>query len=290
MRSQIGRRLADEFVDEVEQIAVRSDRPDPPIPAGVLPDAPLRQAYAVQILLRSHDPHPGVVLSLDFLSDWLAEQGLSQDDIVHNEHAEQIADNLTVRNIITSMRAISAFEWPQFVEDVSHVDACLRGHPGYTAMDFLTRDRYRHAIEELAKRSSHSEAEIARRVMNKVRSYSEIFATDERRLDPGYYLIGTGRYAFEVEIGYRPSIKQMLLRVYVAHAGLAYVGSLALLTLAFLSLPMSAALAAGINPFQLFLLALVVVFPASDIAIGLLNQFIISGLPPRHLPRLELKT
>lgn len=41
------------------------------------------------------------------------------------------------------MRAISTVDWPQFVEDASLVDACLRAHEGYAAMDFLTRDRYR---------------------------------------------------------------------------------------------------------------------------------------------------
>ena len=236
-----------------------------------------------------HDPHPGAALSLDFLNDWLNEQGVSLDEIVHREHADQIADNSTVRNIITSMRAISAFEWPQFVEDASLVDACLRAHDGYGAMDFLTRDRYRHAIEDLAKRSPHSEVEIARRVIDKVQRAREQFTADGRQQEPGYYLIGAGRYAFEREVDFRPSFKQRLLRVYVAHAGLAYVGSLGLLTLLLLAFPLSASVAAGLSGFQLFLLALFGVFPASDIAVGLVNRFIIAGLPPRHLPRLELK-
>ena len=137
MNSQSGRKLADEFVDEVDKMASQVDKQNAPFPAAVLPDGPLRQAYAVQILQRLHDPHSGAAPCLDFLNVWLNEQGLSLDDIVHREHADQIADNQTVRNIITSMRAISAFEWPRFVEDVSWVDMCLRSHAGYAAMDFL---------------------------------------------------------------------------------------------------------------------------------------------------------
>ena len=289
MRSQNGRRLADQFVDHVEQIVARSDSPDPAIPAGVLPAEPLRQAYAVQILQRSHDPHPAIALSLKFLSDWLGEQGLSLDDIVHREHAAQIADNMTVRNIITSMRAISAFDWPQFVEDVSLVDDCLRVHEGYAAMDFLTRDRYRHAIEELAKRSPVSEVEIAQLAIAEVQIAIDQDSSDERQMEPGYYLIGAGRYAFETKMHYRPTFKQRLLRTYVSHAGLAYVGSLGLMTLGLLALPLSISSAAGLNGFQLALLGLVLIFPASDIAVGLMNHFIVAGLPPNHLPRLELK-
>jgi len=288
-RSQTGRRLADEFVDKVEQITAQIDKPYLSLPAPVLPDAPLRQAYAVQILQRLHDPHAGAMLSLDFLNDWLNEQGASLDEIVHREHADQIADNLTVRNIITSMRAISAFDWSQFVEEASLVDTCLRAHDGYGTMDFMTRDRYRHAIEDLAKRSVHSEVEIAKKVIGKVQQAGEYLDADERRQEPGYYLIGAGRYAFEREIDYRPVFKQQLLRFSVAHAGLAYVGSLSLLTLLLLSIPLSASCAAGLGGFELFLLALFGFFPASDIAVSLVNRLIIMRLPPRHLPRLELK-
>lgn len=285
LRSQTGRRLADEFVDRFEQIAAQGDTPDAPLPAPALPDAPLRQAYAVQILQRLHDPHPSAAFSLDFLNEWLGEQGVSLDEIVHREHADQIADNLTVRNIIISMRAISAFDWPRFVEDASLMDHCLRAHPGYETMDFLTRDRYRHAIEDLSRRSPHSELDIARRVIDKVQRAA---AGDRRQQEPGYYLIGAGRFAFERETGYRPSFRQRFLRGYIAHAGLAYMGSIGLLTLLALAIPLSACLAAGLGGFQLFLLAAFAVFPASDITVDVVNRLIIAALPPRYLPRVDL--
>ncbi|ESS73568.1 protein NdvB [Methyloglobulus morosus KoM1] len=289
MRSQTGRELADTYMDRIERIAAETDKPDLPVLEAELPAPPLRQAYAVQILQRLHDPHPGSVVSLDFLNEWLNEQGLSLDEIVQREHATQVAGNLTVRNIITSMRAISAFDWPQFVEDVSLADACLRVHDGYAAMDFLTRDRYRHAIEDLAKRSPHSELEIAHKVMDKAQQSKNQPDTNERKQEPGYYLIGGGRYAFEQEVNFKPSIKQKLLRIYIARAGIAYIGSILVLAGILLALPLSASLAAGLNGFQLFLLTLFALFPAADIAVGLVNRFIVAGLPPNHLPRLELK-
>ena len=57
--------------------------------------------------------------------------------------------NVTVRNVITSMRLISAFDWAEFFESVSLVDAILWTDNGFAAPDFATRDRYRRAIEEL---------------------------------------------------------------------------------------------------------------------------------------------
>ncbi len=285
MRSQTGRQLADDFVDGLERIAAASDRADPVTAKVSLPDAPLRQAYAVQILLRSHDLHQSVILSLDELHDWLKECKLSLEELVQREFAEQIADNQTARNIIISMRDISAFDWSEFVEDVSHVDACLRQHAGYADMDFLTRDRYRHAIEELAKRSPHDELEIAQLVMQRIQRTGN----HDKLLEPGYYLIGAGRLDFERASGYRASIKQRLLRLYIAHAGLSYLSSLALLTFLLLAVPLAASINAGLSLPQISLLAACMLFPVSDIAIGFINQLIIELLPPRHLPRLELK-
>lgn len=287
--SQTGRKLADDFVDQVEQAAALTDQPDAPFPAGILPSEPLRQAYAVQILQRLHDPHSGAMPSLAFINEWLNGKNLSLDDVVHCEHADQIADNATVRNIITSMRAISAFDWSLFVEEVSLVDACLRTHDGYGKMDFLTRDRYRHAIEDLARRSPHSELEIAHLVIAKIRHLSEQTTANGRLQEPGFYLISAGRYAFEKEIAYRTSFRQRWLRTTIANAGLAYMGGLVVLTGLLLALPLSLSFAAGLSEFQLALLALFGVFPASDIAVGLVNRLISAGLPPRHLPRLEFK-
>ncbi|MFA5982629.1 MAG: glucoamylase family protein [Methylococcaceae bacterium] len=288
LHSQTGRRLADEFVDQYEQISAQIDKSEQLFPVAVLPTENMRQAYAVQIHLRLHDPHPGSAISLEFLNEWLKEQDLSLDDIVHREHADQIADNQTVRHIITSLRAISTFEWPQFVEDVSVVDACLQTDESYAAMDFLTRDRYRHAIEDLARRSTYSEIAIAEKVIEKIQDQTPISPKLEQQ-EPGFYLIGPGRYGFERELRYKPTFRQKILRANVAHAGLAYMGSLSLLTLLLLALPISASINAGLSVSQLLLLGLFLIFPASDIAVSLVNRFIIGGLPPRRLPRLDLK-
>jgi cyclic beta-1,2-glucan synthetase len=282
MRAQAGRQLADELVDQNEKL-------DFSTADDVLPAIHLRQAFVVQLVQRLHDPFLGNVLTLDFLNPWLSEQGTTLDEIVHCEHASQIAANLTVRNIITSMRTISAFNWPQFVENASLVDKCLRIHPTYSAMDFLTRDRYRHAIEDLAKRSPYTEVEIAQKVIDKIDRVGKESGAAQQRQEPGYYLIGAGRGGFEQEVGFRPTFSQKLLRAYVTHALWAYLGSLAVITLILLALTLSIAYEIGLGIFPLALIALFAIFPASDIATGLINRFIIAVVPPRHLPRLELK-
>ncbi len=289
LRSQMGRSLADKFIDQFEQSSVQTDGSSQPLAAAVLPSVPLRQAFSVQIIQRLHEPHPGAASSLAFLHAWLAEQGVSLDEVVNREHADQTAANLTVRNAITSMRAIAAFDWPTFVEDVSLVDACLRRHQHYGAMDFLTRDRYRHAIEELGRQSKFSELEIADKVMHKLQSANVDANTDKWRNEPGYYLIGPGRSELESDIGFRASLKQRVLRAFIARAAPAYIGAIGLLTLLLLALPLRASIVAGLGWWEVLLFALFGAAPATDIAVGLVNRFIAAGIPPRYLPRLELK-
>src|SRR5947208_8765991 len=100
----------------------------------------------------------------EWLEKNLVKKGQSIEKIVHLEHQRQAATQVTVGNIITSMRLLSTLDWRQFFESVSHVDPILAGDPVgiYSLMDFATRDRYRHVIEKIAKRTKTSELDIAR--------------------------------------------------------------------------------------------------------------------------------
>ena len=138
--------------------------------------------------------------------------------------------NVTVRNVITSMRLISSTDWAELFESVSLVDAALAADHDFAAMDFPTRDRYRHAIEELSRGSAHSELEVARSAIaaaNRRAHESRIDddAATSRQHDPGYYLISDGRRAFEREIGFRAPVKDWLKRAKTATGILGYLGT-----------------------------------------------------------------
>src|SRR6059036_317156 len=183
--------------------------------------APLVTAFAVQLVQRLRDQDPTVTPALLWLDGRLADQGTTPDDIVRVEHQRQAAMNVTVRNVITSMRLMSALDWTEFFESVSLVDEVLRAGTTYAAMDFSTRDRYRHAIEELARGSGRSELDVAREaVLHATRAGSGDDPHDARRDDPGYYLIAKGRRALELALGFRARATRRLLRACVAAATL----------------------------------------------------------------------
>src|SRR5439155_636618 len=124
--------------------------------------AALARAFAVQLVRRRRGQDPSVRPALAWLGKRLTRQETSADEVVAREHQAQAAANVTVRNIITSMRWMSSIGWPEFFESVSLVDDILRTAPGFAAMDFTTRDQYRARIELLSRGSGRSEIEVAR--------------------------------------------------------------------------------------------------------------------------------
>ena len=131
--------------------------------------------------------------------------GTGSDVIIQEEYQLQGADDISVRNVINAMRLVSNINWADFVESVSWLDRALREHPGYSEMDFPTRDRYRRAVENLARRAPLDEIAVASAAVAQARSA----VTDipgER--DPGHYLIAGARRDFGKHIGYLPSFSE----------------------------------------------------------------------------------
>jgi cyclic beta-1,2-glucan synthetase len=266
-------------------------------PASVLrkfENKPLERAFAVQLVQRLRDLDPKVGPILLWLDERLAAQGTTADETVRAEHQDQAAMSVTVRNIITSMRLMSAFDWEGFFESVSLVDSILRSGSNFGDMDFATRDYYRHAIEDLSRGSSHNEIDVARRAIDRAkRARAELHAdgqqNDQRRADPGYHLISQGRVDFERELGFHVPWRRGLLRLYVRAAVPGYLGTIAVLTAIILAIPLRHARELGVGLPWMLLLGLLASLPASDLAIALINRAVTDLLGPRTLPRLELK-
>jgi cyclic beta-1,2-glucan synthetase len=285
VRGRAAREEADALADDLLGVG---GLPSTPTEWGLwrFEDAPLVTAFAVQLVQRLRDQDPAVTPALQWLDQRLAAQGTTSDDIVRVEHQRQAAMNVTVRNVIMSMGLMSALDWTEFFESVSLVDDVLQADVNYAAMDFATRDSYRHAIEELARGSSRAELDVAREAIAQA-ARSDV--RDGRRNDPGFYLVGAGRLALEATLDFRTSLPRRLLRAYIAAATFGYLGTNALLTLGLLGLPLLAAWASGVGPTALVVLGLLAVIPASDLAIALVNRFVATVVKPSSLPRFELR-
>jgi cyclic beta-1,2-glucan synthetase len=292
VRSRRAREQADQLVDGLQGLG---DLPSvSPAVFRRFENEPLERAFAVQLVQRLRDLDPKVGPVLLWLDKRLDAQGTTSDEIVRAEHQDQTAMTVTVRNVITSMRLMSAFDWNEFFESCSMVDEVLRNGSLFAEMDFSTRDYYRHAIEELSRGSGYSEIEIARRALrHAAESHAKCLGGSPARMnqsdDPGHFLISKGREEFERELEYRAPWNKKLLRLYTQNAVPGYLGAILALTSAFLALPLFYSWNQGVATKYLILLGLISAIPCSDPAIALVNRFVTGVLGPRKLPRMELK-
>ncbi len=250
----------------------------------------LSAAFVVELLqwLRDQPSSAGPVWMA--LQNALEGQGDTADELLRSEHQREAADQLATGNIITSMRLLSSSDWPVFFDRVSLVEKVLREDPAaaYAEMDFATRDRYRHSIEELSKGAKQPEISVARRAVEFAQRAAATDAND-RRHHVGYYLISRGRFVLEEDLRYPPSLREHFSRFFFKHPALGYLGTVAAsVTLAVVSL-LAYAARRGATPTELWLVALVVLIPVSELAISLINAILTSQIRPRQLPKLAMR-
>src|SRR6185295_7704051 len=153
-------------------------------------------------------------------------QGTNIEQVIHAEHQRQASTQVTVGNIITSMRLLSTLDWRDFVESVSLIEPLLGEDPSgaYSKMEFATRDRYRHVIERISKGTRSDELEIARAAVelaedaNKAQTEGSQLTRMRPESHVGYYLVDAGLAQLESHYGYRPRASESLRRFFLRHA------------------------------------------------------------------------
>ena len=107
--SRAARREADDVADQLLGVDGRSTQPEALIRRSAA-GASLSRAFVVQLVQRLRDQDPKVTPAVLWLEAWLAAKGTTAEIVVRDEHQRQAGSNVTVRNIITSMRLISELE------------------------------------------------------------------------------------------------------------------------------------------------------------------------------------
>ncbi len=275
MQARLDRESADDFAEKILKSELTETDFSSFAKANGTPV--VTQQFAVQMIQRLRDQNHLAAQALDWLKVQTESLGYSFETAVADEHHRQAAANVTVRNIVTSMRLISDVNWEVWFDSVSLVDKLLRTSDNYAAMDFPSRTIYRTAVEDLARGSQSHELDVAQQ------------ALDLGGIDPGQHLIGSGRPALEQSLKFKPPLLRRL-RTGLRSAGLpGYLGAailLAGLALLFGSVPLSVA---GVSaPFVIALL-LLALLPASDFGLAIVNYVITRLMDAAVIPGLALR-
>jgi cyclic beta-1,2-glucan synthetase len=248
----------------------------------------LHCAFFSQLACRLRDQQEEIFPASEALVETLLEKGFTTESLVNFEHQHQASNQVTIANIISSMRLIANMDWQKFFERVSPIDVVLSKDPTkeYSELDFLTRDRYRHSIERIGKHqafkksilSSHCENEIAQKALE---------LAEEKKKHIGYYLVEPGVFELEKHFNYSPVFREKILRSYFARPTLYYF----LFIIIFDLLLMSSAFIYGTsivtNSIGIFLISIFIFLPCTEISISVLNFFLAKCLQPKALLKFE---
>ncbi len=208
------------------------------------------------------------------------------------EAAEQAADNLSVSNSILSLRAISDADWPDIVARTSSLMVLMVSSPIFQAEHLTTRDQTLHDIESLARRTGRSELAIANTLLeltNRDEDGKELPANLSTRISDlpkiavaSYWLRGKGRATLDRKLSLRWHMQWVRHAVLPSYLLFLCVGTLALVAW---MLRHHAGLTLDLSTIGI---ALLMLFPASEAVLAVVNRVISESVRPHHLPRLAL--
>ena len=241
--------------------------------------------FAIQLSGHLYDEDAALVP----VQSWL-ERTLQRPltELHSGEQSRQAANQISIGNAITSLRQLSLLDWREVFEEQNRVELILRRDPAgfYSQMDFGTRNQYRDAVEVLAKRAGIAQIEIARKVVEMASAGKGSQDGLSRQRHVGTYLIGEGRRQFSKSLGCRENWRYLAKDWAYRHPAGIYLTSVTLLSMGLLAYPILDCLRFGASLFEQGVIVLLA-FPASQIAVEVVNYLITRILPARRLPKLD---
>ena len=232
-------------------------------------------------LLRSFRDKDHVTQPIRWIEQYIEQEDINIEAIVKVENQKQAANRISTGNAVSSLRLISSIDWTTFFESVSLVERILEQDPdgSYIQMDFKSRDKYRHVIENLSRFCTYNEQEVARRAIKLAQS------GDGKAKHVGYYLIDKGLFELKRNIGYKPNLGRKILEFIKQYPSFFYL--LASFSLIFVATELfSGFLYSQSIPTLWSILAII---PFSIPVFAIVNKLIVTFYPPDSPPRLEFK-
>ena len=225
--------------------------------------------------------------SLARVHTWLARALPDPAAVQAQQVADQAADNLSVSNAVTSLRAIGDADWTDIVACSSLLMQRMLAAPLFAAEDATTRDQTLHRIERLARRSGRSEREVAQTLLDLMQGAD---AGTPQAAVANHWLRGQGRAVLWRALGlqegpslqWRAAANRLVLP--------AYLGTLLAGTLGLVAWMLWHDAHAASPPAEVWVgvAGVLMLFPASEAVVALINRLISESTRPRSLPRLAL--
>ncbi|MGB7631776.1 MAG: hypothetical protein WBM29_11940, partial [Candidatus Deferrimicrobium sp.] len=270
----IDRDLAARWAEEMLEIAEKDPKSLILLTADMArSNPPMVSSFVAEFARRLQGQSTALALPLTWIEQRLSESGLTIEQLVRSENQQKASDQVSVSNSIASLRFLGAMDWRAFVETMSAVEQVLREDPGgtYGRMDFTTRDRYRHSVEKIAKRSRLHEADVAREAILLAGETVARNGPDDRAAHVGFHLIDKGLPRLERAANVRLPLLETVRRTAGRCSLALYLGAITLLTVVFSGALLAKAHAGGLQDWSLALFGALSLLCASRLAVALVN-------------------
>ena len=248
----------------------------------------MSSAFVAEFIRKLQGQNPHMSLPITWIEQRLSEDGVKIDQLVNAESQEQAADQVSIGNSINSLRLLSAIDWKHFVENMSTVNLILMDDPSgaYQHMDFDTRDKYRHIVENTVKESAVSEVDGAKKVIALAERNAGGYGKDDRRAHVGYFLMDKGLLEFEQAIHKGFSLKRKARWILKDNPLFFYLGTIFLLTVLFTGL-FGRFLSSDL-PIPLYASCLILLFlNLSSLSISVVHRLTAFFMNPGTLPKMD---
>ena len=208
-----------------------------------------------------------------------------------------------VGNLLTSDAALDAAlrslnevgmpMWANILEPLVPFEPTLREDPAhaYAAMDYESREVYRLEVARIARHSPLNEVKVAQAALElaqaAVTNPEEYPRTTMRRSHVGYYLVGPGVTELERRVSFEPTVPERVRAAMRQYPDDFYIGGILVLGL----LIMAAIIAPQVPAYsplgRLALAFLLLLLPASQGAVELVNNTIAALFKPQPFPKLD---
>jgi len=198
-----------------------------------------------------------------------------------------------VTTCIRTLRHVTQTSWKEELETLIPFDPILREDPvgAYAAMDIESRNVYRERVAKIAHRSDRSELEVAKEALALARQAHARKYDDariaQRESHIGYYLVSEGETLLRQRVGFNPTIDERLRLFLRKHPDDFLVLGVAVLTLVIITGAVWLLTAATTSPLLVLLSMLILLLPASQAAVQLMNYLTTNLMPVEALPKLD---
>ena len=287
---RINQNLANYWVEQMNSVVEK----DPKSLILIIADMarsnpPMVSSFVAELSRQLQGKGPALALPLNWIEQRLSETGQTGNELINTEIQKQAADQVSMSNSIGSLRFLGNMDWRDFVESISIVEQILKKDISgiYGAMDFSTRDHYRHVVEKMSKQSDVSEQEIAHKAIHLAESAAIITSPDDRSSHVGYYLVGKGVEQIEKETKLIIPFTERVQKAVRRFPLLVYSGAIFFITLIIGGSLSLRAYADGIDYRLLIFISILSVLSASHFSVTFINWLTTLLIQPKLLPRMD---